>query len=138
LLDLLRQRNFALLWWGGLISLTGNRVLSVALPFYVYAQTGSTLATATMVIATIVPSLLFSSIAGVFVDRWDRKQVMAVTNLILIAVLLPLLAVRITGWVWLVCLAAFAETAVSTFFRAAEHALLPQVVVRISCCLRTP
>src|SRR4029453_1904712 len=68
---LLRQRNFSLLWWGGLFSLTGNRVLSVALPFYVYQQTGSTVATATMVMATIVPSMLFSTIAGVLVDRWE-------------------------------------------------------------------
>src|SRR5437870_995140 len=96
---LLRQRNFSLLWWGGLISLTGTRALSVALPFYIYQQTGSLLTSATMVMATIVPSMLFSAIAGVLVDRWDRKQVMVVTNLILMVVLLPLLAVRMTGWV---------------------------------------
>ncbi|MBV7331319.1 MFS transporter [Chloroflexi bacterium TSY] len=125
---LLRQRNFSLLWWGGLISLTGTRVLSVALPFYVYQQTGSTLATATMVMATIVPSMLFSTIAGVLVDRWDRRQVMVVTNLILMFVLLPLFAVPITGWVWLVYIVAFLEAMVSIFFRLAENALLPQIV----------
>lgn len=128
MLVLLRRRNFSLLWWGGLISLTGNRVLSVALPFYVYQQTGSTVATATMVMATIVPSMLFSTIAGVLVDRWDRRQVMVGTNLILMVVVLPLFAVRITGWVWLVYLVAFVETMVSIFFRLAENALLPQLV----------
>lgn len=128
MLLLLRQRNFSLLWWGGLISLTGNRVLGVALPFYVYEQTGSTLATATMVMATIVPSMLFSSIAGVLVDRWDRRQVMVVTNLLLTFVLLPLFAVPMTGWVWLVYSVAFVETTISIFFRLAESALLPQLV----------
>ena len=41
----LRLRNFALLWIGGLVSSIGDLVLFVALPFYVYALTGSTLAT---------------------------------------------------------------------------------------------
>jgi MFS family permease len=128
MLELLRHRNFALLWSGGLVSLTGNRVLSVALPFYVYSETGSTLATAAMVIATIVPSMLFSSVAGVFVDRWNRKQVMVISNFLLALVLLPLLVVSVTGWLWVVYLVAFLETTLSTFFRSAENALLPRVV----------
>jgi MFS family permease len=130
MLKLLGHRNFALLWWGGLVSLTGNRVLSVALPFYVYTETGSTLATAAMVIATIIPSMLFSSVAGVFVDRWDRKQIMIISNFLLALILLPLLMVSVTGWLWLVYLVAFLETTVSTFFRSAENALLPRVVAK--------
>jgi MFS family permease len=129
-LKLLGHRSFALLWWGGLISLTGNRVLSVSLPFYVYAQTGSTLATAGMVIATIIPSILFSSVAGVFVDRWNRQQVMVISNVLLAIILLPLLVVSVTGWLWLVYVVAFLETTVATFFRSAENALLPQIVTR--------
>ena len=69
MLATLRQRNWALLWWGGLISLTGNCILTVALPFYVYQQTRSTLATAAMVLATILPAFVLGSVAGVFVDR---------------------------------------------------------------------
>ncbi|MEZ4673007.1 MAG: MFS transporter [Caldilineaceae bacterium] len=125
---LLRQRNFALLWWGGLVSLTGNRVLSIALPFYIYQQTGSTLATATMVLATSLPSMLFSSIAGVFVDRWERKRLMVVTNLLLSLVLLPLFAVQMTGAIWIVYVVAFCEAAIAIFFGLAENALLPTLV----------
>ncbi len=44
MLVVLRQRNFALLWFGQLISLTGDYVLIVALPFYTYQLTGSVLA----------------------------------------------------------------------------------------------
>lgn len=128
MLTLLRQRNFALLWWGGLISVTGNRVLTMSIPFYIYAQTGSTVATATMMIAMILPSMLFSSISGVFVDRWDRRQVMIVTNLLLAIVLLPLLALPMTGWVWLVYLVAFLEATIATFFYPAENALVPRMV----------
>ncbi len=69
MLEVLRQRNFALLWFGGLISMTGDWVLYAALPFYVYQQTNSTLATAALVASELLPYLLFGSIAGVFVDR---------------------------------------------------------------------
>ena len=48
MLAMLRQRNFALLWCAGLISLIGDRAMMTALPFYVYQQTSSTLAIAAL------------------------------------------------------------------------------------------
>src|SRR3954447_24588931 len=100
----LRQRNFALVWFGGLISLIGDRAMLVALPFYVYQQTGSTLGTAALFTASYLPMVLFGSVAGVFVDRWDRKRIMIVTNLIQACVMLPLLLVRSSAWIWLIYL----------------------------------
>ena len=44
MLRVLRQRNFGLLWVGGLISMIGDWVLFVGLPFEIYRLTGSTLA----------------------------------------------------------------------------------------------
>jgi MFS family permease len=98
MLATLRQRNFALLWLGGLISFTGDWMLIAALPFYVYQQTGSTLATAAMSVAAILPSVLLGSLAGVFVDRWDRKRVMVVANLLQMIAVLFLLLVRSNEW----------------------------------------
>jgi MFS family permease len=69
----LRERDFALLWFGGLVSMMGNWMLSIALPIYVYQLTDSTLATSAMLAAQMLPTLLFGSVAGVLVDRWDRK-----------------------------------------------------------------
>ena len=66
MLAVLRQRNFALLWAGGLISMLGDWLLFIALPFYIYDLTGSALATGAMFIAETLPILLFGSIGGVF------------------------------------------------------------------------
>ncbi len=83
MLTTLRQRNFSLLWSAGLISMIGDWMLFIALPIYVYKLTGSALATSTMFIAEMIPSLLLGSVAGVFVDRWNRKRIMVITNLLL-------------------------------------------------------
>ena len=107
MLSVLRHRDFGLLWVAGLVSVTGDWVLNAALPYFVYQQTGSTLATAGMTVAELVPGVLLSSPAGVFVDRWDRRRVLLVTNLLqALAVTLLLLcasgnalwAVYVVGW----------------------------------------
>lgn len=128
MLATLRQRDFALLWLAGLISLTGDRAMLTALPFYVYGQTGSTLATAAMFVAYYLPMVLLGSVAGVFVDRWDRKRIMVATNLLQTAATLLLLLVRSGEWLWLVYLVVFVETAAGMFFGPAENALLPRLV----------
>lgn len=124
----LRKRDFLLAWLGGLISLIGDWILLIALPLHIYDLTGSTLATSGMFIAEIIPSLLLASIAGVFVDRWDRKRTMLITNLVLAASVLPILAVRSSEWVWVAYIATFVKSSAGMFFRPAENALLPRLV----------
>jgi len=125
---LLRQRNFALLWFGGLISIMGDSVLNVALPFFVYQVSGSTLATAVMVAAELLPRLLFGSIAGVFVDRWDRKKVMVIASLSQGLVILPLFLVQSIETLWIVYVMSFIQVTFAIFFGPAENALLPLLV----------
>ncbi len=124
----LRQRNFALLWWGGLISFIGDWMLRIALPAYVYNLTGSTLATGAMFIVGTLPNLLFGSVAGVFVDRWDRQRTLVIANVLLAVGLLPLLVIGSTEWLWLVYVVAFVASMLGLFVGPAEHALLPKLV----------
>ena len=128
MIGVLRQRNFTLLWIGGFVSMLGDWMLYTALPIYVYQLTGSALATSLTFIAEVLPGVLFGSLAGVFVDRWDRKRVMMISNLLLAASVLPLLFVRSADMVWLVYVAAFVQTTINQFFGPAEHAFLPRVV----------
>jgi MFS family permease len=125
---LLRQRDFALVWLASLISATGDWVMFIALPIYVYQFTGSTLATSAMFVAELVPQIVFGSIAGVFVDRWDRKRTMVIANLVLTFAVLPLIFVRSADDVWIVYLVAFTESLIARFLRPAEGALLPRLV----------
>jgi MFS family permease len=127
MLRVLRQRNFALLWVGGLISMVGDWVLFVGLPFEVYRQTGSTLATGGMILALLIPRIAFGSVAGVYVDRWDRRRLMIAVNLLLAAFLLPLLAVETLG-LWVVYVVLIVESTLEQLFTPAEVALLPNLL----------
>jgi MFS family permease len=128
LLSTLRNRNFALLWSGGLISMTGDWMLLVALPIYVYQATGSALATGAMFAAGLVPNVLFGSVAGVFVDRWDRKRTLVFGNTLLALSVLPLLVVPQSGWLWVVYAVAFVQSCFGVFNEPAENSLLPALV----------
>ena len=124
---ILRQPNFAKLWFGGLISMTGDWILIVGLPFEIYRRTGSTLATGAMVLAFLIPSILLGSVAGVFVDRWDRQRLMVVINLVLAVVVLPLLAIDALG-IWIAYVVLFVASSLDLLFTPAEGALLPNLL----------
>ncbi len=93
MLALLHSRNFALIWFGQMVSQIGDMVLILALPFYVYQLTGSLLQTGLMYIVETLPRILFGSLAGVFVDRWDRRWTMIMADVGRAAVLMLLLLV---------------------------------------------
>ena len=128
MLQLLRRRDFALLWFGGLVSIAGDWVLRAALPYFVYQRTGSTVATAGMIVAELAPGVLLGLVAGVFVDRWDRKRVLVVGNLLEAASVALLLLVPDGGWIGLVFVAAVIQASVAAFAMPAEGALLPTLV----------
>ena len=124
----LRNRNFFLLWSGGLISMIGSWMLLAALPFYIYSVTGSALATSGLLMAYVAPGALFGSVAGVFVDRWNRKRLLVIGNMIQATIIPLLLLVDANGWIWLVYVVAFLESTVNQFLGPAENALLPTLV----------
>lgn len=128
MLATLKHKNFALLWVGGLISMIGNWMLMAALPFHVYSLTESALATSGILMAMVAPGIFFGSIAGIFVDRWDRKKIMVVTSALQAITILGLLVVRSVEWLWVIYLTTFFESALKNFFGPAEGALLPNLV----------
>ena len=122
------NRNYRLLLSAGVVSLTGDAIMAVGLTYYVYAVTGSTLASGTTLLAALLPQITLGSIAGVFVDRWDRRRTMIATNLLLAAGLMPLLLVHGAHQIWIVYLVALWEGAVEQLFAPAEAALVPNLV----------
>ena len=111
-----------------MISQAGDWVLLIGLPIYVYILTRSLLATSITFAAGIVPQIVLGSVAGVFVDRWNRKRTLVVANLLLAVALAPLALVRTPDHVWIVYIVIFAETCFEQFTVPAQNALLPALV----------
>ncbi len=122
------NRDYRVLVSAGLISLIGDYALGVGLTFLVYQITGSTLASGGMLLAAFLPSILLGSLAGVMVDRWDRRTTMIVANVLQVAGLVPLLAVHDSSTIWVVYLVGAYQGCVEQFFGPAEQALIPHLV----------
>jgi MFS family permease len=128
MLAILRQRNFFLLWSGFLISSLGDWLLITALPFYIYGRTGSAFATGALYIAETLPILFFSTLAGVLVDRWNRRHVLLFSHILSAALLLFLLPAQSPTNLWLVYIVACAESILAQFTFSASSALVPHLV----------
>jgi MFS transporter, DHA3 family, macrolide efflux protein len=119
--------SFSALWAGQLISLFGDRLNQLALVAVVAISTGSALATGLVFFAATLPNLLLSPIAGTFVDRWDHKEVMVVSDILRGAIVLVLPIAAVTN-ILLVYPLIFLVTSISIFFRPARIAVIPRIV----------
>lgn len=124
----LRTPAFARFWTAGLISDTGDWLLLVALPVYVFELTGSALVTSTVFVLGLAPGLVVGPLAGVLVDRWDRRRTMVTVSLAQAAALLPLLSVHGRGELWIVYAVTAIEAGLAQLFDPAKQALVPTLV----------
>src|SRR5438445_3216318 len=123
----MRNRNYALLWWGQLVSELGNRFHWFAVSLWVYSLTRSAAAVSLAVSAMFVGGLLVGLWAGAIVDRLDRRKILIVSDVVravLVAAIPPLMGVHL----WL----AYADLALisvaTAFFRPAMFAAIPAFV----------
>src|SRR5581483_4173519 len=92
------NRNFALLWVGQIISMAGDNFFDTTLLLWVATQIGrgqswTPLGVSAILLASSLPTVLIGPLAGVFVDRWDKRRTMLASDLIravLIFSLVPL------------------------------------------------
>jgi MFS family permease len=128
MLEVLRKRNFALLWTGGLISFIGDWILFISLPLYILQLTGSVLAMGIGFLVNLVPMFVLGSVGGVFADRWDRRKVLVWSNLALAPLYSCLLLFDSPDTVWVSYLVLFTGNVIRQVLNPAENALLPRLV----------
>lgn len=129
-LKILKQRNFFLLWSGQIISQFGDRLTQMALIGLVYKYyPASNLAMAGVLSLGIIPVFLFSPIAGVYVDRWDKRKIMLLSDLLraLTIAFIPL-TILLGGSFLLVCFFIFFSFSLARFFVPAKMSILPSLI----------
>ena len=125
-----RNRSFGLLWTSQLLSSSGNWLLQVAVPVYVFRLTRSSTDTGLTVVAELMPLLFLAPVAGIFADRWPRLRIMISTNVVCAGAVSLLMLTTGAGQLWLVLLAVVAENCSAAFFGPAYQGVVPALVGR--------
>jgi MFS family permease len=127
-LAVLRNRRFLALWLAQTATQVGSNMVLFGLTVLVAERTGSTSAVSLLILTFLVPAVLFSAVAGVYVDRLDRRLILIITNGVRAVAFVAMFLVG-DNLILLYLLNIFVSTA-STFFAPAEAAMIPIVVER--------
>ena len=126
--DVLRIRDYRSLFLGQAVSDIGDGITLLLVLLVINELTGSMVALAIMAIAEAVPAFTVGLVAGVYVDRWDRRRVMLASDLLRAAIVLSFAFVQTVELLPLFYLLGFVQASIATFFRPARGALLPHIV----------
>src|SRR5260221_5826384 len=130
--SVLRNRNYALLFWGQLISATGTQMQVVAVAWQVYLLTHSALALGLIGLMQALPRLLFSLVGGVLADVLDRRKMLLIVNLVMMifsAILALCTNLQMVNLVIIYLLILLSATA-SSFEFPTRLAIIPHLVPR--------
>ncbi len=130
----LMNRNFFLLWQGQLVSQLGSQAFSIAMVFWIKHATGSATLMGLLLMLSNLPAVILGPLAGTFADRHSRRNIIilcdflngiAVLSLAAWMFLAPEAQSLIIIWLFIVSMAV---AAVTTFFRPAISAAIPDIV----------
>jgi MFS family permease len=127
-----KNRDFALLWTGQVISTIGSEVSALAFPLLVLALTNSPAKAGIVGFAQTVPNLVVYLPAGALIDRLDRKRIMLASDAVRAVALGSIafaLAIDELSFAHIIVV-ALVEGCGAVFFRVSESAALPQVVAK--------
>jgi len=132
---LLLQRNFASLWWGQLISILGERLTYLALVGLLAGHTQqfrgerSSLLLSLLANVMLAPVLLFSPFTGAWLDRWNLRRVLVVSDFLrsLLVMMIPV-TYAITGHTGPMFVIVFAMFTCNVLFLPAKSAITPELV----------
>jgi len=128
-IELLRgNRSFRQLWLGQVVSQMGDWFDTIALYTIILNLTGSGRDVGLLLVARFVPSFLCGPISGVVADRFPRRTIMIVSDVLRAVVVLGFLLVRRADQLWIVYVLTVLQLGLSTFFEPAKTAAIPSIV----------
>lgn len=128
--QLLRSRNFRLLWGAGGFSAIGDQFDFVAFPWLVLLLTGDPAAVGIVIAIGNAPTVFFMLLGGGLVDRFSPRLIMQSSNLLRLVLGAALAALILTGRIdlWLIYPLALLKGLADALYYPAQGALLPRVV----------
>src|SRR5205814_4745207 len=128
--SVLRDGMFLRFWGGSSISTLGNQVTVIALPWLVLQLTNSPFQLGIVAALEFLPFLLFGLVVGVYADRWDRRTILLVADLVRFLVLasVPLAAFLNPLTLLQFYLVSFVPGTARVWFEVAHYSLIPALV----------
>ena len=126
LASVLRNRRFLTLWLAQLVTQVGGNMVLYGLTVLVFTQTHSTAATSLLILTFLVPGVIFGAVAGVLVDRFDRRKILILTNALRGLAFLAMVLVGTN--ILFVYLLNIVVSTITTFFAPAESTVIPELV----------
>jgi MFS transporter, DHA1 family, staphyloferrin A biosynthesis exporter len=128
----LRHPNYRLLWFGTLISSSGDWMDQIALNWLVYQLSGSAVHLALLNLARLAPIFVFTLVGGVIADRAERRRLLFITQAVAMLLALMLATLTVTGLVqiWMVIVIAVGRGIVLSFNQPARQSLISELVPR--------
>jgi MFS family permease len=126
----LRHRNFRLFFCGQSVSLVGTWMTRLATSWLVYRLTGSTFLLGVVSFAGQIPTFLLGPVAGVWIDRWERRKLLLVTQFLAAVQSLMLAGLTLSGRITIsevVGLSVF-QGLINAFDMPARQSFLVQMV----------
>ncbi|HAF61725.1 MAG TPA: MFS transporter [Anaerolineaceae bacterium] len=126
------KTKFFSIWIGQAFSLLGSQIVQFTLIWYLTKETGSATVLATSTLVSLLPNVLLAPFIGALVDRWDRKRIMIIADLLIALVTLILILLFRVGkiQIWHIYLAMFLREFGSTFhwpsMRSSTSLLVPK------------
>lgn len=120
--------DFRNLWLGQIVSLLGDWFNLISSATLIATLTGSGVAISGLFVVRMLAPFLISPVAGVVTDRYDRRTILIVADLVRAGIVLCFLLVQDASTVWLLYALTALQLAVSGFFDPAKNAILPDVV----------
>ncbi|MCX6086063.1 MAG: MFS transporter [Caldiserica bacterium] len=121
---------FTIVWFGQVVSLVGTAMTGFALTLWAYRTTGLATALSMVAFFNFAPMIVMSPIAGVLVDRWNRKWTMALSDLASALATLTILLLFLTGHLqlWHLYVTGALSAAFQTFQWPAYSAAISMMV----------
>lgn len=131
-LSLWKNRNFLLLWGGNIISSFGSQMYTIAIPLLIYEMSQSAIAMSAMRAVEFLPNIFIGMIAGVLVDRINRKRMMQWTSFIQFTSVLAIVFLLLINHLalWHLYILGFILSSAGYTFGNAHHSVIPQIVAK--------
>ena len=128
LFQLLRgNRNYRFTWTGQIVSEIGDNFNNIAVFALAMELTHSGMVVTGVLLARAIPAIAMGTVAGVLLDRFDRKQIMILSDLIRAVVALGFILAVTSHRIWVLYAFSALLMAASPFFSAGRSAILPTI-----------